>query len=103
MSLARRENSRNDHRAGMYRAAFERVVKVLAVCGRSIDERRSLCTEARGMTDRCAGAGLINRCQRSSDVPLLARRDAQTGYVEHKLGPDFARCGFALWTCVRDD
>ena len=43
--LRDREHRGNDHRARMHRPAFERVVVVLAVRGRAVDERRVVGTE----------------------------------------------------------
>ena len=39
LPLADREHRRHDHRAGMDRAAFERVVEILAVDRRAVDDR----------------------------------------------------------------
>ena len=37
--LGRGQHGRHDHRAGVHRPAFERVVEILAMGGRAVDQR----------------------------------------------------------------
>ena len=55
--LGGRENGRNDDRSGMDWPAFEGVVVVLAVSGRTVDESRVVRTEAAVVPDRRRVAG----------------------------------------------
>ena len=63
--LGGREHSGHDDRAGMHRAAFERVVVILAVRRRAVDERRVVGTEA--------AARARSRSTRFRDATALAR------------------------------
>ncbi len=56
--LGRGEHGRDDHGAGVHRAAFERVVVVLAVRRGAVAQRGGGDVEAAGMTDDRARAGL---------------------------------------------
>ena len=55
MPLAGGEHGRHDHRAGMHRAAFERVVEILAMRGGAVDEGGARRIQRAAMADRRAG------------------------------------------------
>ena len=84
--LGRGEHSRDDHRAGVHRAALEGIVVVLAVRRRAIAQRRGGNVEAAGMTDERARTGFCRRAQRGLDVIAVARGHAQSGNIhEHRI------------------
>ena len=80
--LAGRQYGRHDHRAGMNRAAFERVVEILAVDGRAIDHRRFGRRQRAGMTDGGARPVILARRERGAHVILVARRDREPDHVD---------------------
>ena len=89
--LRDREHCGNDDRARMHGPAFERVVVVLAMRGRAVDERRVVRTERAHMTD---GGGFPFRRDaraRCLDVVVVARGDAEARDVEHQEMHGLAR------------
>ena len=64
--LAGREHRRHDHRAGMHRAALERVVKILAMRGRAVDEGRARRRQRPLVADRGAGTVIVAAAAASS-------------------------------------
>ena len=83
LALARRNNRRNDHRAGVHGTAFERIVEILAMGGGAVDEGRAERVERPLMTERGARA-LVERAERCHDVGLASCRDAQARDVEEQ-------------------
>ena len=73
--LAGRQHRRHDHRAGMNRAAFERVVKILAVDRGAVDQRCCGGGKRARMPDRRARAIVIAAGQRSLHIIFVARSD----------------------------
>ena len=90
--LGRGEHRRDDHGAGVHRAAFEGVVVVLAVRGGAVAQRRGGDVEAAGMTDQRARTGFRARAQRGLHVVAVARGHAQAGDV-HQHGVAHRRHG----------
>ena len=92
--LAGRQHGRHDHRAGMNRAAFERVVEILAMDGRAIDHRRFGRRQRAGMTDGGARPVILTGRERGAHVILVARRDREADHVDQQrfaLGADGLR------------
>ena len=84
--LRRGEHGRDDHRAGVDRAAFERVVVVLAVRGRAVAQRRGGNVEATRMADQGARAGLRGRAYRGLQVIAMARGHTKPGHIhQHRI------------------
>ena len=83
--LGRGEHGGNDHRAGVHRAALERVVVVLAVRGGAVAQRGGSDVEAARMTDQRARSGLRRCAERRLHVVAVARGDAQARDV-HQHG-----------------
>ena len=74
-ALARGEHRRHDDRAAVHRAAFERVVEVLAVRRGAVDQGGVLGAERLGVTDRRARpAGVDARASRRSRSRCAGRR-----------------------------
>ena len=65
MPLAGGEHRRHDHRAGMHRAALERVVEILAMRGGAVDESRACRSQRARVADRRAGAVIVAARQRA--------------------------------------
>ena len=72
VALAGREHRRHDHRAGMHRTALERIVEILAVDRRAVDQRGGGGAQGARMTDRRARAVVVAAVERRRDV-ILAR------------------------------
>jgi hypothetical protein len=91
LALGDREHGRNDDGARMNRAAFERIVVVLAMCGGAVGQRRGRRIEAAGMTDHRAMSGLRRRPHRAH-VVRVPRGDAEAGHIHQQR---VARCAGA--------
>ena len=83
--LARGEHRRHDDRAGMHRPALERVVEVLAMRRRAVDERRAGGAQGSGMADRRARAVVVPAGERGADVVLVARGEAKPHDVDSQI------------------
>ena len=83
--LAGRQHRRHDHRAGMHRTAFKRVVKILAMRRGTVDERRARGGQRARVPDRRAGAVIVAAGQRALDIVLVARGDAETDDVDQQI------------------
>ena len=95
-ALARGEHRGHDHRAAVHGAALERVVEILAVRGRAVDERGLLGAVRLRVADRRAGAAGIERALHRLHVIGVARRDAQPDDVDQQLlGTLRTACGIA--------
>ncbi len=93
LALTGRERSGDDHRAGMHRPAFERVVEILAVGGGPVDERRAERVEGALVADRRAAAAAIDARERRPDVLTLTGGHAEAADVEKETTDGFARGG----------
>ena len=72
--LAGREHRRHDHRAGMDRAAFERVVEILAMRRGAVDEGGAGRGQRARVPDRGAGAVIVAAAERAREHnPRCAR------------------------------
>ena len=81
VALGRGENGGHDHRARMDRAAFERVVVILAMRRRAVEERRICRGEPVGMADGDVPAALC--ClQHASHVIRVPGREAEPDHVD---------------------
>jgi hypothetical protein len=83
--FASSQDRRNDDRAGVYWATFERVVEVLSMRGSAVDESRAGGTQSAGMADGGARAFVVAPGERGLDVILATRRDAKAGYVDQQV------------------
>ena len=93
MPLARRQHGRHDDGAGVHRAALERVVEILAMRRRAVDQRRAGRAERARMTDRGARAVIVARRERRLDVVLVARGDAEAEHVDGQVLAPLAQRG----------
>ena len=83
----------------MHRAAFERVVEILAMRSRTVDQRGAVRIVAMRLAERRA-ATLRRRGERGLHVVLVARGNDQAGDIEqktlrrrhHRLGQRGGRC-----------
>src|SRR5258705_3848090 len=85
VALARGEYCRHDHGAGMDRAALERIVEVLPMGSRPIDERGAGRAQRAGMADRRARAVVIAGCERALHVAQAAGRETEPHHVDRKI------------------
>ena len=76
------EHRRDDHDAGVHRAALERVVVVFTVSAGAIAKRRSGNVEATRVADHGARAFLRGRAQRSAQILSISRRHAQAANID---------------------
>ena len=83
--LAGRQHGRHDHRAGMHRAALERVVEILAVDRGAVDHRRAGGRQRAGMTDGGARPVILAGRERGAHVILVARGDREADHVDQQL------------------
>ena len=83
--LAGRQHRRHDDRAGMHRAAFKRVVKILAMRGGAVDEGGARGIQRARMPDRRARAVIVAAGERAADIVLVARGDAEADDVDQKI------------------
>ena len=83
--LAGGEHRRHDHRAGMHRAAFKRVVEILAMRGGAVDEGGARRSQRARVTDRRAWAVIVAARQRASDIVLVARGDAEADDIDQQI------------------
>ena len=104
VALARREHRRHDHGAGMHRPALERVVEILAVRRRAVDERGA------GRAHRCRAWPIAVQGPSSSQaasarlhVVLVARRDAQADDVDQQVLAFLAHARRQVARDERDD
>src|SRR5262245_6002421 len=67
-AFARGEHRRHNHGAPMHRTSFERVVKILAVSGGSVDKGGAKRIESAAMTERSAGAPIVDACEGGGNV-----------------------------------
>ena len=82
--LAGRQHRRDDHRAGMHRAALEGVVEILAVRRGAVDEGRARARSARAYgRSRCRARPRPSRRARP-DVVLVARGEAEADHVDQQ-------------------
>ena len=79
------KHRRHDHRAGMHRAAFERVVEILAMRSSAIDEGGARRVQRSHVTDRRAGAVIVATRQRALDIILVARGDAEADDIDQQI------------------
>src|SRR5207248_3403270 len=93
VSFRHRQYGRHDHRTGVHRAAFERVVEILAVRGRAVDERGAGRVERARMGDCGTAACALPACDGRAYVVRPARGDAKTGHVYHELLRRLAEIG----------
>jgi hypothetical protein len=79
------EHRRHDHRAGVHRAAFKRVVEILAVdCG-AVDHRRTRGCQCARMPDRRARSVVVAGGKCGLNVILITRRDGETDHVDKQI------------------
>ena len=101
VSLRHRQHRGNDHRAGVHRPAFERVVEILAVRGGAVHERRARGVERARMADRAAAARALPSGERRAHVVGPARGHAKTSHVDEELLRRFAEIDRRR-ACARD-
>src|SRR5580700_9609659 len=90
MPLASRQYRRHDHRAGMNRTTFERVVKIFAMDRGTVDESRGGGAEHARVADGGAWAVVIATGKRRFHIVFVARGDGETDHVDQQiltLGP----------------
>ena len=88
--LASRQHRRHDDRAGMDRAAFERVVEILAVDRGAVDQGCGGGRERAPVTDGGARPVIVAAGQRSFHIVFVARGDGEADHVDQQilaLGP----------------
>jgi len=85
----------------MDRAAFERVVEVLAVRRGAVDQGRIVGAERRRMAERAAGPAGVGRRQDRLDIIAAPRRDAQARDVQHEA-PGHVLAGPGNWQGAAD-
>src|SRR5260370_20403242 len=73
----------------MHRAALERIVEVLAVGSRTVEERSAGSAQRAGMADRRARAVVVAGCERAFYIIQAARRETEPHHVDRKI---FAFC-----------
>ncbi len=77
---------RDDHRAGVHRAAFERVVEIFAVRRRAVAQRRGGDIEAAAMADQRARTRFRGRAQCGLHVIAAAGGDTQARDIhQHRV------------------
>ena len=82
MALAGREHRRHDDRAGMDRAALERIVEILTVDGGAVDERRRGGGQCARVADRGARPVIVASRKRASHVIFVARGHREPDHVD---------------------
>ena len=85
MTLAGGEHRRHDDRAGVHRAAFERVVEILAVDRGAVDQRRSGGRQRAHMPDGGARPVIVAGRERGFNVILIARGDRQADHIDQQI------------------
>ncbi len=85
MPLAGGEHRRHDHRAGMHRAALERVVEILAMRRGAVDKGRARRGQCPLVADRGAGAVIVAAAECAADIILVSRGDAETDHVDQQI------------------
>ena len=85
IALAGREHRRDDHRAGVHGPTLERVVEILAVRGRAVDEGGAGGAHGACMADRRARPLLVPPCKRGLDVILVARGETEPDNVDGQV------------------
>ena len=85
MPLAGGQHRRHDHRAGMHRAAFKGIVKILAMRGRAVDESGARRVQRARVPDRRARPVIVAARERALDVVLVARGDAEPDDVDQQI------------------
>src|SRR5262245_16632861 len=83
--LASGQDGWHNHRAGVYRPAFKRIVEILAVRRGAVDECRSRGAERAGMADSRARPLVIAAGERASDVSLVAGSDAESDHINEQI------------------
>ena len=81
------QGGHNDH-AGMHRAAFVGVVKVFTVCGNAVDKRSAFYAALLLKTEHGAIAVLLERAERSLDIKLMTRRNADARHIHDQSLPN---------------
>src|SRR6516165_9635343 len=69
----------------MYRAAFEGIVKILAVRSSAVDEGGARGGQCPHMADRSARTLVVNAGECALDVILVARGDTEAGDVDQQV------------------
>ena len=85
MALARRQHRRHNHCTGVHGATLERIVKILAMCRRAIDEGSTGSAEAARVTDGCAWPLVVASGESTLDVVLVACGHAKAHHVDQEL------------------
>ena len=83
--LAGRQHRRHDHRAGMDRAALERVVEILAVDRGAVDQRGGRGGQRAGVADRGARPVVVAGGQRGLHIVFVARGDGEADDVDQQV------------------
>ena len=83
--LASRQHGRHHHRAGMDRAAFERVIEILAVDRRAVDERGGHGGERTGVADRGARPVVVAGGEHGFHVIFVAGGNGETDDVDQQF------------------
>ena len=83
--LADRQHRRHDHRAGMDRTAFERVVEILAMDRGAVDQSRGGGGQRARVPDRGARPVVVTRSERAFYIIFVARGDGEPDHVDQKL------------------
>ena len=85
MPLAGGEHRRHDDGAGVHRAAFERVVEILAMRRGAVDEGDAGRAQTPAMADRRARAVVVPAGERALDVIGRPRGNAQPDHVDQEI------------------
>jgi hypothetical protein len=85
MPFAGGEHRRHDHRAGMHRAALERIVEILAMGGSAVDQGSAGRGQPPPVPDCRAGTIVVAAGQCAADIVLVARGDTQADHVDHQI------------------
>ena len=83
--LAGRQYRRHDNCAGMDRAALERIVEILAMDRRAVDQRSRRCRQRARVADRGTRPVVIARGKHGLHIILVARRDGEADDIDQQI------------------
>ena len=83
--LTGRQHRRHHHRAGMDRAALERIVEILAMDRRAVDQRSRRCRQRARVADRGTRPVVIARGKHGLHIILVARCDGEADDIDQQV------------------
>ena len=85
MPLASGEHRWHDHRTGMHRTAFERIVEILAMGGGAVDKSGTHGRQRACVADRRAWTVIVTAGERAPDIVFVARGNAQPHDIDQQI------------------